>query len=89
MDVNNAIENLGLIRSRLRELILIDDDLVTIDTRMTWIKALTDFFSIKQWSSINLIEETPQRYEKVDKIINCFPEYPPRDFNEFVKFIST
>ncbi|KAI5961472.1 MET8 [Candida theae] len=27
VDVNNAIDNLGLIRSRLRELILIDDDL--------------------------------------------------------------
>lgn len=39
VDINNAIENLGLIRSRLRELILIDDDLVTIDTRMSWIKA--------------------------------------------------
>lgn len=90
VDINNAIENLGLIRSRLRELILIDDDLVTIDTRMSWIKSLTDFFTIKQWSSIKLnIDDEVSPYKQVDKIINCFPGFPPHDFDEFVKFIST
>lgn len=90
VDVNKAIENLGLIRSRLRELILIDDDLVTIDARMSWIKELTDFYTIKQWSSITLTSEnTDSPYEKVDKIVKCFPEYPPCDFVDFVKFIDT
>ncbi|KAI5969884.1 MET8 [Candida margitis] len=90
VDVNNAIENLGLIRSRLRELILIDDDLVTIDTRMSWIKNLTDFFTIRQWSSIKLTPEgSDSEYKQVDKIVNCFPNYPPREFDEFVKFICT
>ena len=58
-------------------MILIDDDLNTIDTRMTWIKNLTDFFTLKQWSEINLIppSSTPpydNRFQYVDNIINYF-----------------
>ncbi|EMG49104.1 hypothetical protein G210_0214 [Candida maltosa Xu316] len=88
VDLNLAIENLGLIRSRLREMILVDDDLVTIDTRMTWIKNLTDFFSLKQWSELNLIppSSTPphdNRFQYVDNIINYYPDYPPKDYEKF------
>ncbi|KGQ86988.1 siroheme synthase domain-containing protein [Candida albicans P94015] len=88
VNLNQAVENLGLIRSRLREMILIDDDLNTIDTRMTWIKNLTDFFTLKQWSEINLIppSSTPpydNRFQYVDNIINYFPDYPPKDYEEF------
>ena len=77
VDLNKAIENLGLIRSRLREMILIDDDLMTIDTRMTWIKNLTDFFSLKEWSELDLIppSSTPphdNRFQYIDNIINFF-----------------
>lgn len=88
VDLNKAIENLGLIRSRLREMILIDDDLMTIDTRMTWIKNLTDFFSLKEWSELDLIppSSTPphdNRFQYIDNIINFFPDYPPKDYEEF------
>lgn len=88
VDLNKAIENLGMIRSRLREMILVDDDLITIDTRMTWIKNLTDFFSLKQWSELDLIppSSTPpndNRFQYVDNIINFFPDYPPKDFETF------
>ncbi|RCK64425.1 Siroheme biosynthesis protein met8 [Candida viswanathii] len=88
VDLNKAIENLGLIRSRLREMILIDDDLMTIDTRMTWIKNLTDFFSLKEWSELDLIppSSTPphdNRFQYIDNIINFFPDYPPKDYDEF------
>lgn len=92
VDLNKAIENLGMIRSRLREMILIDDDLITIDTRMTWIKNLTDFFSLKQWSELDLIppSSTPpndNRFQYIDNIINFFPDYPPKDFETFKETI--
>jgi precorrin-2 dehydrogenase/sirohydrochlorin ferrochelatase len=93
IDMNHAVENLGLIRSRLRELILVDDDLITIDTRMNWIKTLTDFFSLKQWSELVLVPPSSappfdNRYMYIDKIIKYFPEYPPKDFEEFKKAIN-
>ncbi|EDK44861.1 conserved hypothetical protein [Lodderomyces elongisporus NRRL YB-4239] len=89
VDLNNAIENLGMIRSRLRQLILIDDDLVTIDTRMNWIKTLTDFFTLKQWSELQLVPETllepphDNRFMYVDRIIKYFPDYPPQNYETF------
>ena len=83
IDLNKAVENLGLIRSRLRETIVLDDDLVSIDTRMAWIKKLTDFFTLKQWSNLDLISGDQDRFERVDRIIKYFPEYPPREFDNF------
>ncbi|KAI5952716.1 MET8 [Candida jiufengensis] len=83
VDLNNAIENLGLVRARLRELILVDDDLVTIDTRMNWIKALTDFFTVKEWSLLHLTQN------QADKIIKCFPDFPPKQYDEFQTYISS
>ncbi|CAI5758286.1 unnamed protein product [Candida verbasci] len=88
IDLNKAIDNLGLIRSRLREMKLINDDLVTIDTRMTWIKTLTDFFTLKQWSELDLIPPSSKppydnRFKYIDNIINYFPDYPPKDYQEF------
>ncbi|KAK6459734.1 putative NAD(P)-binding-domain-containing protein [Scheffersomyces xylosifermentans] len=92
IDLNRAVENLGLIRTRLREQVVIDDDLVSIETRMTWIKTLTDLFSLKQWSELDLIppSSTPpydNRNSYVDNIIKYFPEFPPKDFEEFKKAI--
>lgn len=93
IDLNHAVENLGLIRSRLRELIVVDDDLVSIDTRMNWIKTLTDFFSLKQWSELNLVPPSSappydNRFIYIDKIIKYFPDYPPQDFEEFKKILE-
>ncbi|ODV79375.1 siroheme synthase middle domains-like protein [Suhomyces tanzawaensis NRRL Y-17324] len=92
IDLNHAVENLGLIRSRLRETIVIDDDLVSIDTRMNWIKTLTDFFSLKQWSEVDLIPASSappydNRFRYVDNIIKYFPDFPPKDYDEFVKVV--
>lgn len=89
IDMNKAVENLGLIRSRLRETIVIDDDLVSIDTRMTWIKKLTDFFTLRQWSDLELVHGDNDRFEKVDKIIKYFPEYPPQDYDSFKLAINS
>lgn len=82
IDLNKAVENLGLIRSCLRSNIVIDDDLISIDTRMNWIKQLTDYFSLKEWSYFNLTDENCR------KIISYFPEFPPKDYQEFEKIIS-
>lgn len=78
-DLNKAVENLGLIRSTLRSNVVIDDDLVSIDTRMSWIKQLTDFFLLKQWSELNLNEEVS------GKIVAYFPQFPPKDYEQFKK----
>ncbi|RLV94967.1 Siroheme biosynthesis protein met8 [Spathaspora sp. JA1] len=74
VDFNQAIENLGMIRTRLREKVLENDDLVSIDARMTWIKTLTDFFSLKEWSELKLVPEssTPpfdNQFQYIDNII--------------------
>jgi len=89
IDLNKAVENLGLIRARLRETVVIDDDLVSIDTRMTWIKKLTDFFTLRQWSDLELVHGDNDRFERVDKIIKYFPEYPPQDYDSFRLAISS
>lgn len=94
IDLNMAVENLGMVRTRLREQIVIDDDLVSIDTRMTWIKNLTDMFSLKQWSELELIPPSSappfdNRHKYVDNIIKFFPDYPPADFDEFKKVVCT
>ncbi|CAK9438941.1 uncharacterized protein LODBEIA_P31650 [Lodderomyces beijingensis] len=81
IDLNRAIENLALIRSRLRKQKLVDDDLVTIETRMNWIKTLTDFFTLKQWSVLTFKDSD------ADKIIGYFPEFPPRDYQQFKEAI--
>ncbi|CUM66960.1 uncharacterized protein PRCAT00004647001 [Priceomyces carsonii] len=77
VDLNKAVENLGSIRARLRETVVVNEDLVSIDSRMNWIKALTDFFDLRQWSQLDL------SLEKVDKIVSFFPEYPPKDYDQF------
>lgn len=97
IDLNKAVDNLGLIRSRLRELMSAesdDNDLTNIELRMTWIKTLTDFFSLKEWSEMKLIpvlSKPPHdnRFEYIDNIIRFFPDYPPSDFEEFQKVIMT
>lgn len=89
IDLNKAVENLGLIRLRLRNLIPIDDDdVLNIDTRMNWIKTLTDFFTLKQWLELELIPPSSappydNRHKYIDNIIKYFPDYPPSDFEEF------
>lgn len=76
-DLNKAVENLGLIRSTLRSNVVIDDDLVSIDTRMSWIKLLTDFFLLKQWSELDLDKASSE------KIVGFFPGFPPKNYDEF------
>lgn len=80
--LNDAVDNLGAIRAGLRAKVLPGKDLESIDKRMLWIKALTDFFSLEQWSVLELPEGS------IDKIIDTYPGFPPRDYEEFKKFIK-
>lgn len=82
VDVNRAVENLGLIRSTLRSNVVIDDDLVSIDTRMNWIKQLTDFFEVKQWAALDISKGA------AEAIVGYFPGYPPKDFVEFSDLVA-
>lgn len=82
-DLNRAVDNLGLIRERLRKLVVVDEDLVSIDTRMNWIKSLTDFFDVDQWSRLSLTTEAVDKH-----IISCFPGFPPQNYDDFTKMLS-
>ncbi|OBA20425.1 putative bifunctional dehydrogenase/ferrochelatase [Metschnikowia bicuspidata var. bicuspidata NRRL YB-4993] len=69
--LNDAVDNLGAIRARLREKKVPDTDLASIDARMLWIK---------------LVLELPTG--ALDKIIEPYPEFPPKDYEEFKKYIA-
>lgn len=77
VDLNKAVDNLGAVRAKLRSSVIIDDDLVSIDTRMNWIKSLTDFFTLREWSLLDIDEES------AGKLVSYFPDFPPRDYNIF------
>lgn len=81
INLNKAIENLNLIRYQLRALKLPETDVNTIELRMNWIKTLTDFFSIKQWSELDITDEN------VNKVIDTYPQFPPTDYSEFKQLL--
>ncbi|QFZ30255.1 putative siroheme biosynthesis protein [Clavispora lusitaniae] len=80
LNLNEAVDNLGRIRARLREE-LPEDDLDTIDARMQWIKTLTDFFSLRQWSQLELTEQN------IDRIVEAYPQHPPKNYEAFQEFL--
>lgn len=80
--LNDAVDTLGGIRAALRLKKLPDNSLATIDARMQWIKTLTDFFSLRQWSLLELDETA------VDKVVQTYPGFPPRDYDEFKTFVG-
>lgn len=82
LNLSTAVENLGDVRLKLREAKVPGTDLDSIDKRMEWIKALTDFFTLRQWSTLNLLPSA------VTKIVDTYPQFPPRDYEEFKKFIE-
>lgn len=95
IDLNRAAQNLGLIRARLRASLVTGSDVASIDTRMSWIKDLTDFFTLKQWSELELQpkesdDESGGEHVHADKIVAYYPGFPPRDYDEFKRsFTST
>lgn len=82
LDLSSAVDNLGDVRLRLRLTKLPGTDLDSIDKRMEWIKALTDFFTLRQWSSLELNSSA------VDKIVNTYPGFPPKDYELFKAFLT-
>lgn len=95
IDLNKAVENLGFVRSRLRHVMPNDvNDIDTIETRMNWVKDLTDLFSLRQWSELDLLPPSSappydNRHDYVDNIIKYFPNHPPGDFEEFKRVVFT
>lgn len=81
MRMNDAVDNLGAIRAALRQKIL-GADLDSINARMLWIKDLTDFFDIEQWSKVPLTDAG------IARIVATYPEFPPKDYKEFTDFIE-
>lgn len=81
--LNDAVDTLGAIRAGLRAKKLSDNSLATIDARMQWIKKLTDFFTLRQWSLVKLDEHA------VDKVIDTYPGFPPSGYEEFTNFITS
>lgn len=79
--LNNAVDNLGAIRARLREKHVTGSDLDSIDSRMQWIKALTDFFTLEEWVNLHLLDLA------VDRIVDTYPGFPPKDYQEFKDFL--
>lgn len=79
LDLDKAAENLGAIRKKLRETVVVNDDIASIDTRMQWIKDLTDLFTIKEWCKLNL--SGAENASKVQKIVDFFPDLPPQQFD--------
>ncbi|ODV94334.1 hypothetical protein PACTADRAFT_60513 [Pachysolen tannophilus NRRL Y-2460] len=76
LNVEKAVENLGSLRQSLRDDKLKGDDNVTIKKRMEWNKVVTDIFSIEEWGSFdNTI---------VEKILNYYPQYPPKNIQELI-----
>lgn len=79
--LQDAVAALGLVRARLRSVVP-GSDLASIDARMRWIKTLTDFFSLRQWTTLAVDERAAAA------IVAVYPEYPPRDFEAFQQFIA-
>ena len=79
IDLNKAVENLGVVRARLREKLVTKDDLQSIDVRMDWIKKVTDFFTVEQWSLLEVNDAL------ADKFLLYFPDLPPADYEIYAK----
>lgn len=82
LNLNDAVDNLGRVRAKLREK-LPEDDLTTIDARMKWIKELTDFFTLRQWTQLELSDKN------VEEIVKVYPDFPPKDYDAFQAFLSS
>ncbi|OWB75398.1 lyase activity protein [[Candida] boidinii] len=69
IDLNNSIKNLNYLRDNLRNNLLIgENNTEIIKKRMNWNKKITDQFSIKDWSLMNLND--------IEKILKFYPNIP-------------
>ena len=49
---------------------------------MNWIKSLTDFFTLREWSLLDIDEESAGR------IVSYFPDFPPNDYEKFSQVLN-
>jgi len=71
-EIDLTIKNIGELRNLLKKKIS-DNDYDSINKRMNWMIKVTDFYTFKQWSKID-----------IRKIIDYFPEMPP-NYEELMK----
>lgn len=68
LDLNTAVENLGYLRSQLRNIYHPGEDVGVIKERMDWNKKITDAYSIEEWC---IMDKT-----MIDNIVKGYPELP-------------
>lgn len=71
LNLENAVENLGYLRSQLRNVYHPGEDGEVIKERMEWNRKITDFYSIQEWCAM--------RHESIDKILKLYPKIPSAD----------
>lgn len=68
LNLDSAVENLSYLRGKLRNEIHPGEETSIVKERMEWNKAITDYYSIKEWCSMSK--------EKIDRIVSLYPELP-------------
>ncbi|ODQ79375.1 hypothetical protein BABINDRAFT_62833 [Babjeviella inositovora NRRL Y-12698] len=68
--IDEIVENIGKLRAMLRKKVDGMDE-TSINSRMEWIKSVTDMYSLHQWSAVG--------EEHLKEILDYYPEQPPVD----------
>jgi precorrin-2 dehydrogenase/sirohydrochlorin ferrochelatase len=68
LNLEKAVENLGYLRSQLRNVYHPGEETSVIKERMDWNKKITDFYTIQEWCEMNK--------DLIDEIVKLYPELP-------------
>lgn len=68
LNLEKAVENLGYLRSQLRNVYHPGEETGVIKERMEWNKKITDFYTIQEWCEMNK--------DLIDEIVKLYPELP-------------
>lgn len=71
LDLDNAVKNLGTMRTRVRNEFCTGESNETIKKRMSWLKSVTDLLSVEEWCKLNEVE--------IEKILKSFPDLPKKE----------
>lgn len=71
LDLDNAVKNLGAMRTRVRNEACPGEDPATIKTRMGWLKSVTDMLTVEEWCKVD--------DKAIEVILKAFPELPTKE----------
>lgn len=71
LDLDNAVKNLGSLRTKVRNEVCPGEDNDIIKKRMSWLKSVTDMLTVEEWCKI--------KEEAIDRIVKSFPNLPKKD----------